>query len=71
LTIKTDVAFVSLTGPKPCRYCGLASFLTDDDGPVHPCCAFWIGELGRKVCHGCRAALSLRRRTTQDGWTSR
>jgi len=41
---------------EPCRFCGQRTYLADDVGPLHPCCAFWMGELGNGWCEACRIA---------------
>jgi len=66
---------VTNTRPKPCRFCGEPSWVSDEDGPLHPCCSFWIGVLGAHWCASCRTAKGLRaaairrqppRRSTSD-----
>jgi hypothetical protein len=35
----------SLENPGACRYCGQPSWLSDQTGPLHPCCQLWAEEL--------------------------
>jgi hypothetical protein len=37
----------------PCRRCGRPSWLEDENGAVHPCCKFWMGEEGHRRCDAC------------------
>ena len=56
----------STTGPggvvkaQPCRYCTEPTWLADQRGPAHPCCALWMGEQGMTHCPACRTAAGLR-----------
>jgi hypothetical protein len=50
-------ATTALQDPGPCRYCGLPSWLTDDTGPLHPCCQLWQAELeAGRACPACAAS---------------
>ena len=44
--------------PLPCRFCHRPSYLAEADDekrlhPLHPCCAYWIGQLKRPSCVAC------------------
>lgn len=43
----------------PCRYCGRPAWQSDDDGPLHACCQFWIGHEGKTNCVACAASAAL------------
>jgi hypothetical protein len=48
-----------VTSPPPsgnCRVCGDASWLADETGPVHLCCARWEVEHPGRACAACRQA---------------
>jgi hypothetical protein len=50
-------ALKALTEGQPCRYCGLPSWLSDDTGPLHPCCQLWAAELqAGRPCPACAAS---------------
>jgi hypothetical protein len=48
--------------PTPCRFCRRPSWLSDENGPAHPCCRFWYENEGRSHCPACRTSEALRRR---------
>lgn len=43
-----------------CRYCHNQTWLSDADGPLHPCCKQWIEAWGHAICDACRTAKALR-----------
>jgi hypothetical protein len=45
---------------RACRYCGAATYLSDGSGPLHPCCAFWMEEEGRRSCVACQTSAMMR-----------
>ena len=49
-----------MTSPEPdgdCRVCGYPSWLSDGEGPAHPCCVAWEAEHpGAADCPACRAS---------------
>lgn len=51
----------------PCRYCGRPSYLSDDEGPLHPCCKKWIGEWGYKTCVACSTSDAAHRERERRG----
>jgi hypothetical protein len=56
LTAAPDIGDVRVRVPlpRPCRVCGEASYATDDDGPVHLCCAIHASP-----CPSCAASKML------------
>jgi hypothetical protein len=46
--------------PQPCRYCGEPTWLSDDEGGLHVCCRYWLGEVGARWCLSCRTASGLK-----------
>lgn len=38
----------------PCRLCGRAAYLADDEGPAHPCCVLWAEAAPGVDCPACR-----------------
>ena len=62
----TPIGPGSLVDPAPCRYCGDPTWLGDEDGPLHPCCRFWMVEQGWSYCWACRIAKAGRRRSAPE-----
>jgi hypothetical protein len=63
---RASTAISSLEQPGPCRYCGRPSWLTDHNGPLHPCCQLWADELAAgKTCPVCEANRAARRSRTR------
>jgi hypothetical protein len=44
---------VKLKTPGPCRVCGLAAYLGDEQSPVHPCC---LNSPAGRPCPACAAS---------------
>jgi hypothetical protein len=42
----------------PCRLCQYPTWGADEDGPVHPCCLFWIDTI--QAGHPCPACVASR-----------
>lgn len=55
-------ACTTLESPEPCRFCGEGTWQDDGDGPLHPCCRFWIEQEGQSYCAACRTGRGLQRR---------
>lgn len=63
------MTFTRLPAARPdvCRYCGDATWLTDDDGPVHACCARWAADLAAgQPCPSCETSRARRRRNRRN-----
>ena len=58
---------VTTTHPMPCSFCGEPTWLSGDEGPLHPCCSFWIGVLGARWCASCRTAKGLKTSAERKG----
>ena len=56
-----------LSPSQGCRYCDNQTFLTDTTGPLHPCCKFWIEEMGMNYCTACRSSEALRKQDRSRG----
>jgi hypothetical protein len=41
------------TSPLPCRFCGEPTYLSDENGLLHLCCSFWMGEGHYSICPSC------------------
>jgi hypothetical protein len=48
-----EVALLTIDPPEPCRYCARPTYRANENGPLHPCCSFWMRDLGQAVCRGC------------------
>lgn len=54
-----QTTYLSTLLPAPCRKCGGPSWMTDEEGAVHPCCEFMWTE--RDGCVSCRESEKLNR----------
>jgi len=45
---------------RSCRWCRQPTWMSDQDGPTHPCCTIHMGEQGLPRCPACGASHALR-----------